>query len=123
MHSPRRSEKSHELTQEERSRGGRMRAAKIYEAKSRAAAEGKPYKPLRRRRRSSFGISGDPYTSPAWQERIAATVPEDDSIPPGLDELTDDEVAAAARVFWLDELCERRDAEHDEGVQSFILYE
>jgi hypothetical protein len=67
MHAPRRSELSHELTPEERSRGGRMRAAKIYTAKAEAAAEGRPYKRLRRRRASSSGR--DPYASPAWRER------------------------------------------------------
>src|SRR5207248_6531525 len=75
---PRRSEKSHELTPEERSRGGRMRAAKIYTAKAEAAAQGKPYKPLRRRRRrSAFGLSDDPYVSAAWRERVAAGEPEE----------------------------------------------
>ena len=98
--------KSHELTQEDRSRGGRMRAAKIYTAKAQAADEGRPYKPLRRRRPSSLGLTRDRYASPAWQERVAAIEPEDDPMPPGLDELTGDEVAAAARVFWLDELCD-----------------
>jgi len=35
---------------------------------------------------------------------------------PGEDyvELTEEEVAAAARAFWLDEKCDRRDREHDE---------
>ena len=123
---PRRSEKSHELTPEDRSRGGRMRAAKIYTAKAEAAAQGKPYKPLRRRRRrrrSAFGLSGDLYASPAWRERVAAGEPEELPLPDGFDELTDEEVAAAARAFWLDELCDRRDAEHDEGFVSFVSYE
>src|SRR5437763_1544409 len=76
MRAPRRSEKSHELTAEERSRGGRMRAAKIYTAKAEAAAQGKPYKPLRRRRRSSFGFRGDPYARPPSPEPVAALEPE-----------------------------------------------
>ena len=38
-------------------------AATIYTAKAEAAAQGKSYKPLRRRRRSSFGFRGDPYES------------------------------------------------------------
>ena len=82
MQAPRRSEKSHKLTAEERSRGGRMRAAKIYTAKAEAAAQGKPYKPLRRRRRSSFG---DPYARPASPEPVAAPEPEVEL--PGDDEL------------------------------------
>ena len=85
MQAPRRSEKSHELTAEERSRGGRMRAAKIYTAKAEAAAQGKPYKPLRRRRRSSFGFRGDPYARPASPEPVAAPEPEVEL--PGDDEL------------------------------------
>jgi hypothetical protein len=32
-------------------------------------------------------------------------------------------VAAEARAWWLDDLCDRRDAEHDEGATSFVLYE
>ena len=124
MQAPRRSEKSHELTAEERSRGGRMRAAKIYTAKAEAAAQGKPYKPLRRRRRSSFGFRGDPYARPVSSERVDAAELEAEPLPAGFDELTDDEVAAAARAWWLDDLCERRDAEHDEGPPpSFVLYE
>ena len=124
MQAPRRSEKSHELTAEERSRGGRMRAAKIYTAKAEAAAQGKPYKPLRRRRRSSFGFRGDPYARPVSSERVDAAELEAEPLPAGFDELTDDEVAAAARAWWLDDLCERRDAAHDEGPPpSFVLYE
>jgi hypothetical protein len=125
MHAPRRSEKSHDLTAEERSRGGRMRAAKIHTAKAEAAAEGRPYKPLRRRRRSPFGLGGDPYARPEWRER--ATAEQEEYEPEALRELsremTDDEVAAAARAFWLDELCDKRDEEHDEDGVSFILYE
>ena len=123
MQAPRRSEKSHKLTAEERSRGGRMRAAKIYTAKAEAAAQGKPYKPLRRRRRSSFGFRGDPYARPVSSERVDAAELEAEPLPAGFDELTDDEVAAAARAFWLDELCDRRDAEHDEGFASFVSYD
>src|SRR5436190_4504425 len=101
MHAPRRSEKSHKLTAEERSRGGRMRAAKIYTAKSQAMAEGRAYKPLRRRRRSPFGLGGDPYASrPAPAPEREGALP----LPPGFDELTDEEVAAEARAFWLDDL-------------------
>ena|SRR5436189_5386035 len=94
MQAPRRSEKSHKLTAEERSRGGRMRAAKIYTAKAEAAAQGKPYKPLRRRRRSSFGFRGDPYARPVSSERVDAAELEAEPLPAGFDELTDDEVAA-----------------------------
>jgi hypothetical protein len=125
MHAPRRSELSHELTPEERSRGGRMRAAKIYTAKAEAAAEGRPYKRLRRRRASSFGR--DPYASPAWREGWSTMEQQGaesaEYVPESLRELTDEEVAAEARAFWLDDLCERRDAEHDEGPDSFVLYE
>jgi hypothetical protein len=61
MHAPRRGDRSYELTPEERSRGGYTRAAKIRAAKSSAMAEGRPYKPKRRRRkRNSWGIR-DPY--------------------------------------------------------------
>ena len=123
MQAPRRSEKSHKLTAEERSRGGRMRAAKIYTAKAEAAAQGKPYKPLRRRRRSSFGFRGDPYARPVSSERVDAAELEAEPLPAGFDELTDDEVAAAARAWWLDDLCDRRDAEHDEGFVSFVSYD
>ena len=120
MHAPRRSDKSHELTPEERSRGGRMRAARIYEAKAEAAAEGKRYKPLRRKRPSP---GRDPYASPAWREHVAAAEPDEAPMPPGYDELTDEEVAAEARAFWLDDLCDRRDAAHDEGPpDSFVEY-
>jgi hypothetical protein len=113
----RRSEKSHELTPEERSRGGRLRAAKIYTAKAEAAAQGKPYKPLRHRRRSSFGFSGDPYS----RARPEPAVPEPEYEPETFAELTDDEVAAEARAFWLDEWCDRVDREHDEGLPpSFV---
>ena len=98
-----------------------MRAAKIYTAKAEAAAQGKPYKPLRRRRRSSFGFRGDPYARPVSSERVDAAELEAEPLPAGFDELTDDEVAAAARASWLDDLCERRDAEHDE-VRSFVDY-
>ena len=121
MHSSRRSEKSHELTPEDRSRGGRMRAAKIYEAKATAAAEGKRYKPLRRKRASSLP-SEDPYASPAWREHLSPFEPHEEPTPPGFDELTDEEVAAEARAFWLDDLCERRDEQHDEGPDSFVEY-
>ena len=44
-------------------------------------------------------------------------------LPPGFDELTDEEVAAEARAFWLDDLCDRRDEQHAEGSDSFVLYE
>ena len=125
MQAPRRSEKSHELTPEERSRGGRMRAAKIYTAKAEAAAQGKPYKPLRRRRRSSFGFRGDPYARPASPEPVAAPEPEVEL--PGDDELTavfaglsDEEAASLSRAAWLDEWCDRVDREHDEGFVSFV---
>jgi hypothetical protein len=47
-------------------------------------------------------------------------MPEPEYEPPGLEELTDDEVAAAARAFWLDEWCDRVDREHDEGFVSFV---
>ena len=100
-----------------------MRAAKIYTAKAEAAAQGKPYKPLRRRRRSSFGFRGDPYARPVSSERVDAAELEAEPLPAGFDELTDEEVAAAARAWWLDDLCERRDAGHDEGFVSFVSYE
>jgi hypothetical protein len=54
---PLRSELSHELTPEERSRGGLMRAVKIREAKLDAMAEGRPHKRERRRRRFVYGMS------------------------------------------------------------------
>jgi hypothetical protein len=124
MHAPRRSEHSHQLTPEERSRGGRMRAARIYTAKAEAMAEGRPYKPARRKkRRLSFGLRGDPYAPPDFGELVPTPEPEEAQLPDCFGELTDEEVAAAARVWWLDDLCERRDAEHDEGVGSFVLYE
>jgi hypothetical protein len=66
---PLRSERSRELTPEERSRGGLMRAVKIREAKLDAMAEGRPHKRERRRRRNVYGIS-DPY---ARVETPAAT--------------------------------------------------
>jgi hypothetical protein len=100
-----------------------MRAAKIHTAKAGAAAEGRPYKPLRRRRRSSFGLRADPYASPAWSTTEQDGAETTEYLPPCFDELTDEEVAAEARAFWLDDLCERRDAEHDEGPDSFVLYD
>jgi hypothetical protein len=48
--------------------------------------------------------------------------PDEEPTPAGYDELTDDEVAAAARAWWLDDLCERCDADHDDGPESFVLY-
>ena len=105
MQAPRRSEKSHKLTAEERSRGGRMRAAKIYTAKAEAAAQGKPYKPLRRRRRSSFGFRGDPYARPASPEPVAAPEPEvelpgDDELAAVFAGLSDEEAASLSRAAW-----------------------
>lgn len=73
MPSSRRSEKSHELTPEERSRGGITRAQRIRTAKLDAMAEGRPYKPTRkRRRRAPYGFSRDPYDTPEWRARLAA---------------------------------------------------
>jgi hypothetical protein len=87
-----------------------MRAAKIYTAKAEAAAEGSPYKRLRRRRASSSGR--DPYASPAWRERWSTMEQEGaetaEYVPESLRELTDEEVAAEARAFWLDDLCDTR---------------
>ena len=60
----RRSERSHELTPEERSRGGRERAARIQSAKLAAMAEGRPYKPAKRRRRPKR----------PWEEMYAAAI-------------------------------------------------
>jgi hypothetical protein len=83
----RRSERSHELTPEERSRGGLHRAAKIRTAKLDAMAEGRPYKPTkRRRRRRSKWSTSDPAVSPLWREPappVSASAPSV-SIPPGL---------------------------------------
>jgi hypothetical protein len=64
----RRSKRSHELTPEERSRGGLHRAAKIRTAKLDAMAEGRPYKPTKRRRRRSRWSSGESAVSPMWRE-------------------------------------------------------
>lgn len=50
---------AHVFTAEERSRGGLMRAAKIRAAKLEAMAEGRPYKPARRRRRRRSHWAGD----------------------------------------------------------------
>ena len=59
-----------------------------------------------------------PPSHDSFPEQEGAETPEYE--PAAFNDLTDDEVAAAARAWWLDDLCERRDAEHDEGFFSFV---
>ena len=70
--------------------------------------------------RTTCSING---ARPVSSGRVDAAEFEAEPLPAGFDELTDDKVAAAARAWWLDDLCERRDAEHDEGFVSFVSYE
>jgi hypothetical protein len=76
---------SRELTPEERSRGGLHRAAKIRSAKLDAMAEGRPYKPTKRRRlRRSKWSTSQPAVSPLWREPAPAPTPPA-CAPSGLD--------------------------------------